>query len=149
MQVVLFDDDATNIRIAAKKGHRAIMCHAASAKEQEKGKPTGFNRQVWIDFVKTKGGKSECNPSLAPAYARPVCAHTSTQAHTRTHTYTRATNRRRPRYCMIHFTDIMVMVAMLRPRTKSKLIDVMHLISHTSCMRTLSIAVGGGGCAIL
>eukprot|EP00035_Acanthoeca_spectabilis_P021531 m.438756 g.438756 ORF g.438756 m.438756 type:complete len:217 (-) comp18281_c0_seq1:144-794(-) len=57
-EIVLFDDDATNIKIAGKKGHRAIMCHAYSSKEQEKGKATGFNRDVWKDFVKSKGGSA-------------------------------------------------------------------------------------------
>lgn len=35
------------------------MCHAYSSKEQEKGKATGFNRDVWKDFVKSKGGSGE------------------------------------------------------------------------------------------
>eukprot|EP00037_Helgoeca_nana_P006092 m.56516 g.56516 ORF g.56516 m.56516 type:complete len:218 (-) comp16981_c0_seq1:251-904(-) len=55
-EIVLFDDDSTNIKIASRKGHRAVMCHAYSTKEQEKGKTTGFSQDVWKDFVKSKGG---------------------------------------------------------------------------------------------
>jgi len=55
-EVVLFDDDSTNIKIANKKGHRAVYCQALKEKEMVKeGKMTGFNRDIWRDFVKSKG----------------------------------------------------------------------------------------------
>eukprot|EP00038_Savillea_parva_P027380 m.59264 g.59264 ORF g.59264 m.59264 type:complete len:216 (+) comp7874_c0_seq2:159-806(+) len=57
-EVVLFDDDEQNVKIAASKGMRAFHCKAVSPKEVEKGKTTGFNRVVWKDFVKRKGGSA-------------------------------------------------------------------------------------------
>lgn len=57
-QIVLFDDDQNNVKIAGAKGMRPFYCKASSSKEIEKGKETGFNREVWKDFVKKKGGSA-------------------------------------------------------------------------------------------
>merc|ERR1719263_1071371 len=53
-QIALFDDDANNIKIAKKKGVRAWFCDASNAKKTEL--PSGFNRDIWREFVAKKGG---------------------------------------------------------------------------------------------
>ena len=55
-QIVLFDDDANNIKIAKKNGVRAWYCDATNAKQTEL--PSGFNREIWSQFVAKKGGAS-------------------------------------------------------------------------------------------
>lgn len=66
-EIMLFDDDETNIHVAKKKGHRTFFCKAlkksdASSKDWDPIKnPTGFNRKVWEDCVSKGGGNvSSC-----------------------------------------------------------------------------------------
>jgi len=57
-EVVLFDDDEQNCKIANSKGMRAFHCPTASSKEIEFGKYSGFNREVWKEFVRRRGASA-------------------------------------------------------------------------------------------
>lgn len=65
-QIVLFDDDQNNIRIAKGKKHRTFFCEAIKAEEADDenwsptNNPSGFHRGIWKTFIKQKGGDGGC-----------------------------------------------------------------------------------------
>jgi len=57
--IALFDDDESNCKVAGKKGVQVFFCKAVPAKD--KVSLTGFNSNVWANFVSAKGkGSGGC-----------------------------------------------------------------------------------------
>jgi hypothetical protein len=52
-EVVLFDDDATNIQLGLKKGLNAFLCPLEDKENPDE--PMGFHPGVWKEFVAKKG----------------------------------------------------------------------------------------------
>ncbi len=53
--MALFDDDENNVKIGRKSGYHVHYCKALSSKEADAGGQTGFNRDVWKEFIIAKG----------------------------------------------------------------------------------------------
>lgn len=50
--LALFDDDENNIKVGGKAGYQVHYCKALSSKAEG---PSGFNREVWKQFIVNKG----------------------------------------------------------------------------------------------